>query len=334
MSHDLVSPSPSFLKFVCPIILTIHKPLPSPAVRSQLPSKQGLGQCDGMSELVGNIETMHLTETDAELSSDKQPGSPAPVDSKLMPTTPVPVGSTPVKSSTSPGTCGIQVHGVGPQVASGFLAVRSQLPSKQGLGQCDRMSELVGNIETMHLTETDAELSSDKQPGSPAPVDSKLMPTTPVPVGSTPVKSSTPPAPVESKSMEWDHKSPQLQRRRYWSTARMNCWTSRKSVTSWNHHISRSAKKIGQGKFIGGSKPTAFNKDVILANRPYVSYLPQSENTWDVTEKKLNVVEHKKKHKKEHKPKPTDVSATPVEATTLEIDEVAPPSAQPKEQLL
>ncbi|KAL6547331.1 hypothetical protein OROMI_023052 [Orobanche minor] len=102
MSHDLVSPSPSFLKFVCPISLTIHKPLPSPAVRSQLPSKQGLGQCDGMSELVGNIETMHLTETDAELSSDKQPGSPAPVDSKLMPTTPVPVGSTPVKSSTPP----------------------------------------------------------------------------------------------------------------------------------------------------------------------------------------------------------------------------------------
>ncbi|KAL6580758.1 hypothetical protein OROMI_006681 [Orobanche minor] len=46
-----------------------------------------------------------------------------------------------------------------------------------------------------------------------------------------------------------------------------------------------NAKKIGPGKFIGGSKPTSFNKDVIPADRPSVFELPHSANLRDVTEK-------------------------------------------------
>ncbi|KAL6588004.1 hypothetical protein OROMI_000982 [Orobanche minor] len=119
-----------------------------------------------------------------------------------------------------------------------------------------------------------------------------------------------------------------------------------------NIHISNSAKKIGPGKFIGGCKPTTFNKDTIPANKPSIFILPQSENPRDVTEKKSTAVgskkiKHsvsdkksslaahiKKKHKKAHKPKPTEVSITPVEAPTSEIDEVSHPSTQPTEQRL
>ncbi|KAL6576431.1 hypothetical protein OROHE_000212 [Orobanche hederae] len=38
--------------------------------------------------------------------------------------------------------------------------------------------------------------------------------------------------------------------------------------------LAMNAKKIGPGKFIGGSKPTSFNKDVIPADRPSVFELP------------------------------------------------------------
>ncbi|KAL6564937.1 hypothetical protein OROMI_016387 [Orobanche minor] len=119
-----------------------------------------------------------------------------------------------------------------------------------------------------------------------------------------------------------------------------------------NVPLSRNAKKIGPGKFIGGCKHTAFNKDAIPVNRPSVFALPQSDNSRDVTEKisiaiksmkrKCHVSDRKsllaapenKKHKKAHKPKPTEVLATLVEAPTLEIVEVAPSVAQPTVQHL
>ncbi|KAL6548866.1 hypothetical protein OROHE_008711 [Orobanche hederae] len=54
--------------------------------------------------------------------------------------------------------------------------------------------------------------------------------------------------------------------------------------------ISRGDKKIGPRKFIGGSNPTAFNKDTIPVRRLSVFTLPHSENPRDVIEKKAIVV--------------------------------------------
>ncbi|KAL6536167.1 hypothetical protein OROHE_013011 [Orobanche hederae] len=105
------------------------------------------------------------------------------------------------------------------------------------------------------------------------------------------------------------------------------------------------SKKIGPGKFIGGSKPTAFNKDVIPADRPSILELPQFESLRDVT-KQSKAGSKKRKHslsdtvpqpaapekkkkklRKAHKPKPTEVSANPVEAQDEDIAEVAQPTA-------
>ncbi|KAL6554730.1 hypothetical protein OROHE_007469 [Orobanche hederae] len=110
--------------------------------------------------------------------------------------------------------------------------------------------------------------------------------------------------------------------------------------------FSNTVKKIGPGKFIGGCKPTAYHKDIIPADRPSVFELPQSANPRDVTEKSKVVSSKKRKHtvsdkksppavpekkkkkiKKARKPKPTEVSATPVEAPTQENAEVAQPTA-------
>ncbi|KAL6535995.1 hypothetical protein OROHE_012839 [Orobanche hederae] len=109
--------------------------------------------------------------------------------------------------------------------------------------------------------------------------------------------------------------------------------------------FAKNLKKIGPGKFIGGSKPTSFNKDVIPADMPSVFELPQSENLRDVTKKSKAVSSKKRKHslsdkksqpavpekkkklKKAHKPKPTEVTATPVEAPIEENAEVAQPTA-------
>ncbi|KAL6547967.1 hypothetical protein OROHE_009672 [Orobanche hederae] len=107
-----------------------------------------------------------------------------------------------------------------------------------------------------------------------------------------------------------------------------------------------NSKKIGPGKFIGGSKPTAFNKEVTPADRPSVLELPKSENLRDVTKKSKAVSSKKRKHSlsdkesqpavpekkkkklgKAHKPKPTEVSAPPVETQDEEIAEVAQPNA-------
>ncbi|KAL6577247.1 hypothetical protein OROMI_011523 [Orobanche minor] len=60
--------------------------------------------------------------------------------------------------------------------------------------------------------------------------------------------------------------------------------------------FSKSAKKIGLGKFIGGCKPTAYNKDVIPADRPSVFELPQLANPRDVIEKSKAVSSKKRKH--------------------------------------
>ncbi|KAL6582844.1 hypothetical protein OROMI_004922 [Orobanche minor] len=57
-----------------------------------------------------------------------------------------------------------------------------------------------------------------------------------------------------------------------------------------------NSKKIGPGKFIGGSKPTTFNKDVIPADRPSILELPQSESLRDVTKKSKAVSLKKRKH--------------------------------------
>ncbi|KAL6513712.1 hypothetical protein OROHE_019572 [Orobanche hederae] len=107
-----------------------------------------------------------------------------------------------------------------------------------------------------------------------------------------------------------------------------------------------NSKKIGPGNFIGGSKPTAFNKDVIPADRPSVFELPHSANLRDVTKKPKAVSSKKRKHsvsdkksplaapekkkkklRKAHKPKPTEVTTTPVEAQVEESAEVAQPTA-------
>ncbi|KAL6547324.1 hypothetical protein OROMI_023045 [Orobanche minor] len=105
-----------------------------------------------------------------------------------------------------------------------------------------------------------------------------------------------------------------------------------------------NSKKIGPGKFIGGSKPTAFNKDILHADKPSVFELPQSENLREVTKKSKAVSSKKRKHslsdkvsqpaapekkkkklRKAHKPKPTEVTATPVGAPIEETAEVAQP---------
>ncbi|KAL6523134.1 hypothetical protein OROHE_016429 [Orobanche hederae] len=91
-----------------------------------------------------------------------------------------------------------------------------------------------------------------------------------------------------------------------------------------------NAKKIGPGKFIGGSKPTSFNKDIVPADNPSVFEVPQSANLRDSTKKFQGVSSKKRKHsvsdkksppavpekrkkklKKAHKPKPTEVATTP-----------------------
>ncbi|KAL6551403.1 hypothetical protein OROMI_021891 [Orobanche minor] len=105
--------------------------------------------------------------------------------------------------------------------------------------------------------------------------------------------------------------------------------------------FSKSAKKIGTRTLIGGCKPTAYNKDIISADRPSVFDLPHSVNPRDVTEKSKSVSSNKRKHsisdkksspaipekKKTHKPKPTEVAATPAEAQTQKNAEVAQPTA-------
>ncbi|KAL6562863.1 hypothetical protein OROHE_005450 [Orobanche hederae] len=100
--------------------------------------------------------------------------------------------------------------------------------------------------------------------------------------------------------------------------------------------FAENSKKISPGKFIGGSKPTAFNKDVIPADRPSIRELPQSKvvnskkrkhSLSDTVPQPAAPEKRKKKLRKAHKPKPTEVSATPVEAQVEKSAEVAQPTA-------
>ncbi|KAL6584314.1 hypothetical protein OROMI_003603 [Orobanche minor] len=61
-----------------------------------------------------------------------------------------------------------------------------------------------------------------------------------------------------------------------------------------------NSKKIGPGKFIGGSKPTTFNRDIIPADRPSLLELPQSENLREVTKQPKAVSSRKRKHSLSH----------------------------------
>ncbi|KAL6549651.1 hypothetical protein OROHE_008382 [Orobanche hederae] len=100
--------------------------------------------------------------------------------------------------------------------------------------------------------------------------------------------------------------------------------------------FTENSKKIVPGKFIGGSKPTAFNKDVIPADKPSILELPQSkaENSKkrkhspsDSVSQPAAPEKKKKKLRKAHKPKPTEVSTTPVEAQVEKSAGVAQPTA-------
>ncbi|KAL6525371.1 hypothetical protein OROHE_015678 [Orobanche hederae] len=98
--------------------------------------------------------------------------------------------------------------------------------------------------------------------------------------------------------------------------------------------FANNSKKIGPGKFIGGSKPTAFNKDVIPADRPSFLELPHSKaahskkrkHSLSDTMSQPAPEKKKKKLRKAHKPKPTEVSATPIEAPVEKSAEVAQPT--------
>ncbi|KAL6531451.1 hypothetical protein OROMI_027814 [Orobanche minor] len=110
--------------------------------------------------------------------------------------------------------------------------------------------------------------------------------------------------------------------------------------------FAQNSKKIGPGKFIGGSKPTTFNKDVIPVDRPSILELPQSESPRDVAKKSKAISSKKRKNslsdtmpqpaapekkkkklRKAHKPKHTEVLTTPVETQVEKSAEVAQPTA-------
>ncbi|KAL6542460.1 hypothetical protein OROMI_024062 [Orobanche minor] len=99
--------------------------------------------------------------------------------------------------------------------------------------------------------------------------------------------------------------------------------------------FAENSKKIGPGKFIGGSKPTAFNKDVTPADRPSFLELPHSKaahskkrkhSLSDTKSQPAAPVLKKKKLRKANKPKPTEVSATLVEDQVVRSAEVAQPT--------
>lgn len=58
---------------------------------------------------------------------------------------------------------------------------------------------------------------------------------------------------------------------------------------------SPNAKRIGSEKFIGGSKPTAFNKPGLQANKPFVRRMPKSADPRDVTKSSSEEQSHKKR---------------------------------------
>ncbi|KAL6583621.1 hypothetical protein OROMI_002910 [Orobanche minor] len=92
--------------------------------------------------------------------------------------------------------------------------------------------------------------------------------------------------------------------------------------------FAQDSKKIGSGKFIGGYKPTSYNKSITLADRPTVPGIPLADAPVSQTANPTAVRSKKRKHKKSPraspqqkkrklkkalKSKPTAVSAPTVE---------------------
>ncbi|KAL6542648.1 hypothetical protein OROMI_024250 [Orobanche minor] len=92
--------------------------------------------------------------------------------------------------------------------------------------------------------------------------------------------------------------------------------------------FAQDSKKIGSGKFIGGYKPTSYNKSITPADRPSIPEIPLADASVDQTADHTAVKSQKRKHrksprvapqqkkrklKKAMKSKPTAVSAPTVE---------------------
>ncbi|KAL6585775.1 hypothetical protein OROMI_002419 [Orobanche minor] len=102
---------------------------------------------------------------------------------------------------------------------------------------------------------------------------------------------------------------------------------------------SRNAKKIGSGKFIGGSKPTAFNRAGPFANRPFLRTMPtlkkelERSTAGEEASKKrkrsvsdsMSSLTEKKKQKKAAKPTAQPADQQAQSATTVEAQSASAP---------
>ncbi|KAL6531476.1 hypothetical protein OROMI_027839 [Orobanche minor] len=102
---------------------------------------------------------------------------------------------------------------------------------------------------------------------------------------------------------------------------------------------SRNAKKIGSGKFIGGSKPTAFNRAGPFANRPFLRTMPtlkkelERSTAGEESSKKrkrsisdsMSSLTEKKKQKKAAKPTAQPADQQAQSATTVEAQSASAP---------
>ncbi|KAL6582064.1 hypothetical protein OROMI_006078 [Orobanche minor] len=102
---------------------------------------------------------------------------------------------------------------------------------------------------------------------------------------------------------------------------------------------SRNAKKIGSGKFIGGSKPTAFNRAGPFANRPFLRTMPtlkkelERSTAGEESSKKrkrsvsdsMSSLTKKKKQKKAAKPTAQPADQQAQSATTVEAQSASAP---------
>ncbi|KAL6582614.1 hypothetical protein OROMI_004692 [Orobanche minor] len=102
---------------------------------------------------------------------------------------------------------------------------------------------------------------------------------------------------------------------------------------------SRNAKKIGSGKFIGGSKPTAFNRAGPFANRPFLRTMPtlkkelERSTAGEESSKKrkrsvsdsMSSLTEKKKQKKVAKPTAQPADQQAQSATTFEAQSASAP---------
>ncbi|KAL6576913.1 hypothetical protein OROMI_011189 [Orobanche minor] len=86
-------------------------------------------------------------------------------------------------------------------------------------------------------------------------------------------------------------------------------------LTSCCIQQSANSKNILAGKFLGGSKPSVFNKASLLANRPSAFSLPTSNDLWDVTDllSKSKSIDNKKKVVSNERNVPDRSSPTTIE---------------------